>query len=376
MVKNIYKEIQLSLPYRKLFNEIIVEICIRPSEIGAVREYQVYDLVVNTNNSDNEDLNNQVTVFINNVKSKMEKDRFQERNWKLFYLLKEILQGFVTTGNERGFNYFRGQAKDWELTPGIFRPDTSEKFIENFENIYKNISYEYPTEIKYVEYSREELDSRSKQLSVLQHYGLRTSLIDVTKNPYIALLFMVSDNSKADFNGGTLDLYRIDEDLHATNNIFMPVAKSNNNKRLTAQKGAFFNYDMLFDLKQTEIEPIDRIILKVMYSPERIREYLNKQNDSIINQALKNLDTELKKGSPEYNGIKEAIIAMRDQNIVLLENVDELGEEIFSSLREEIKVKLEEYFYFERNLFPDLDKYIDYLQTSYIGSPSRKRINS
>lgn len=375
MVKNIYKEIQLSLPHRKLFNEIVVEICIRPSEIDTSREYQIYDLDVNCSNSDNDALNVQVSNFINNVKAKIKKDSSQGRNWKLFYLLKEILQEFVATGNESGFNYFRGQARDWDLTPGIFRPDTSERFIENFENIYKNISYEYPKEIKYIEYSREELDSRAKQLSVLQHYGLRTSLIDVTKNPYIALLFMVSDNSKTEFNGGTLDFYKIDEDLHATNNIFMPVEKSNNNKRLTAQKGAFFNYDMLFDLKQTEIAPIDRIVLKVTYSPEKIREYLTKENDS-INKNIASLESEIEKGSSIYRDIKEAMTAIVHRNENLIENVDILGTEIFSSLREEIKIKLEEYFYFERNLFPDLDKYIDYLQTSYIGSSLRKKISS
>ncbi|EKZ0400834.1 FRG domain-containing protein, partial [Enterococcus faecalis] len=192
-------------------------------------------------------------------------------------MIKEILQNFVGTEESNSFNYFRGQASDWPLRPGIFRNDTTHTFIENFENIYKRVAYEYPTEIEYVEYSLNDINKRAKQLSLLQHYGMRTSLIDVTQNPYIAMLFMVSDGCKNDFNRGTIDLYRIKESIHSSNNIFMPVEKSDHNKRLTAQRGAFFNYDVLYDLRQTEIEPIDRIILRVSYDSNEIKKEIENQ---------------------------------------------------------------------------------------------------
>ncbi|WRN72496.1 FRG domain-containing protein [Staphylococcus aureus] len=39
-------------------------------------------------------------------------------------------------------------------------------------------------------------------MAYLQHYGLRTTLIDITENPFIALLFLTS-NSQV-FNNATL----------------------------------------------------------------------------------------------------------------------------------------------------------------------------
>ncbi|MGF7440649.1 FRG domain-containing protein, partial [Enterococcus faecalis] len=101
--------------------------------------------------------------------------------------------------------------------------NTSATFIDEFEKIYKRISIEFPNEIEYTEYETnpDSLKKRAKQLAMLQHYGLRTSLLDLTRNPYIALLFMVSDSSKTDFSSGVIEAYQIDEDKHNQNNIFI-----------------------------------------------------------------------------------------------------------------------------------------------------------
>ncbi|EJH6407430.1 hypothetical protein NFY56_001281, partial [Enterococcus faecalis] len=44
------------------------------------------------------------------------------------------------------------------------------------------------------------------------------------------------------------------------------------------------------------------------------------------------------------------------------------------TIREEIKEKLGEYFYFENSLFPDLDKYISYIQASYINNDENSKL--
>ncbi|EKZ0404474.1 FRG domain-containing protein, partial [Enterococcus faecalis] len=391
MVKNIYKEIQYFLEdkHDKLFNEVIVDMCIMPKIFSRSDDektpYYIYKLKVDTSKSKNVKLNKEISDFIEQINQRI-KDNLsyddEKKHWKMFYLIKEILQNFVGTEESNSFNYFRGQASDWPLRPGIFRNDTTHTFIENFENIYKRVAYEYPTEIEYVEYSLNDINKRAKQLSLLQHYGMRTSLIDVTQNPYIAMLFMVSDGCKNDFNRGTIDLYRIKESIHSSNNIFMPVEKSDHNKRLTAQRGAFFNYDVLYDLRQTEIEPIDRIILRVSYDSNEIKKeienQINKSNEEfreIQDDLSSNLNSSLKTVVTEtLLSVSSSMKELINQLELLKINVNSLEKDILSTIREEIKEKLGEYFYFENSLFPDLDKYISYIQASYINNDENSKL--
>ena len=58
-------------------------------------------------------------------------------------------------------------------------------------------------------------------MAYLQHYGLRTTLIDITENPFIALLFLTS-NSQV-FNNATLDMYNINPKIHSEQNLFSRV---------------------------------------------------------------------------------------------------------------------------------------------------------
>ncbi|HFP6579370.1 TPA: FRG domain-containing protein [Enterococcus faecalis] len=391
MVKNIYKEIQYFLEdkHDKLFNEVIVDMCIMPKIFSRSDDektpYYIYKLKVDTSKSKNVKLNKEISDFIEQINQRI-KDNLsyddEKKHWKMFYLIKEILQNFVGTEESNSFNYFRGQASDWPLRPGIFRNDTTHTFIENFENIYKRVAYEYPTEIEYVEYSLNDINKRAKQLSLLQHYGMRTSLIDVTQNPYIAMLFMVSDGCKNDFNRGTIDLYRIKESIHSSNNIFMPVEKSDHNKRLTAQRGAFFNYDVLYDLRQTEIEPIDRIILRVSYDSNEIKkeieDQINKSNGElreIKDDLSSNLDSKHETVITEILlSVSSSMEELINQLELLKINVKSLEKDILSTIREEIKEKLGEYFYFENSLFPDLDKYISYIQASYINNDENSKL--
>lgn len=391
MVKNIYKEIQYFLEdkHDKLFNEVIVDMCIMPKIFSRSDDektpYYIYKLKVDTSKSKNVKLNKEISDFIEQINQRI-KDNLsyddEKKHWKMFYLIKEILQNFVGTEESNSFNYFRGQASDWPLRPGIFRNDTTHTFIENFENIYKRVAYEYPTEIEYVEYSLNDINKRAKQLSLLQHYGMRTSLIDVTQNPYIAMLFMVSDGCKNDFNRGTIDLYRIKESIHSSNNIFMPVEKSDHNKRLTAQRGAFFNYDVLYDLRQTEIEPIDRIILRVSYDSNEIKKeienQINKSNGElreIMDDLSSNLDSKHETVITEtLLSVSSSMEELINQLELLKINVNSLEKDILSTIREEIKEKLGEYFYFENSLFPDLDKYISYIQASYINNDENSKL--
>lgn len=253
-------------------------------------------------------------------------DRITQKGWSIFYLLKEI----ITFLQKRNYNYFRGQKTNWETIPAIFREAYDSKgvsYFENFEELYKDIQRKFPDRIRYEELSeelnRKNIEKRANQLAVLQHYGLRTSLLDITSNPYIALLFMTSGNEM--YNNLQLELYSIDKNC----DLFTEVEVSDNNKRITAQKGAFLNYDFL---KYKEIQErikenkIKRVVINIDYDFERNKE---------ANSDVKGFD---KKHSTE---------------------------KIIGHITSNLKDKLAEYGYEEYNLFPDFENYIEYRLSSY-----------
>ncbi|EIT1980254.1 hypothetical protein L1T96_001639, partial [Enterococcus faecalis] len=135
-------------------------------------------------------------------------------------------------------------------------------------------------------------------------------------------------------------------------------------------------------LRQTEIEPIDRIILRVSYDSNEIKKeienQINKSNEEfreIQDDLSSNLDsqheTEITETLLSVNSSMEELI---NQLELLKINVNSLKKDILSTIREEIKEKLGEYFYFENSLFPDLDKYISYIQASYINNDENSKL--
>lgn len=76
--------------------------------------------------------------------------------------------------------FFRGHGDvDYKFLPGIFRNDS---LIENEHKIYNDILIECPNEFQ-------NCNSNSERLAIMQHYGVKTRLLDITSNPLIALFF-------------------------------------------------------------------------------------------------------------------------------------------------------------------------------------------
>lgn len=189
------------------------------------------------------------------------KNKSQANGWQLFYLYKELLQRF--TSNEFGFNYFRGQSVNKPLLPGIMRGELDKSYINNFERIYRKLAYEFPEKINYTEFNGADcITNREYDLSLLQHYGLKTALLDITKNPYIAMLFMIKENIR-EYTEPTLYLFNINELLEKDETLFTEVRKNKTNERILAQKGAFLNYEKTL-LKNNNYEkiPYIKIILR------------------------------------------------------------------------------------------------------------------
>ena len=369
---NIYDEISEKINKISLYNDIKIKIIVIPNDLSNDQEdskrlYKIDNIEVDFEKSENEDLNTKIKSICNNLKVTLKNK--SSYSWQIFYFIKELFQLIDSLKEgEKGnnFNYYRGQSSDWDALPGILRPYTNQEYVTNFEQEYKKLAYNYPNELSYLPYTKENRLERTNYLSILQHYGMQTSLLDITKNPYIALLFMVSVENKYQLNKPTFFMYEINEDIHHDSHLFVRVIKDVNNKRIEAQKGAFLGYDYLYSLNLTSIKKINRIILEINVDEEYYKKKLENDLD-----ALSHMEHEYKNEVKEDNKLSEAIEYTRNfinnilKQISCEEKIQEKKDECYEQMREEILNKLREYHYFENQLYPDLDKQIQYVLSRY-----------
>lgn len=92
---------------------------------------------------------------------------------------KHALNNIVTNGV-----YFRGQTKDYGFViPSLYRDLESIKFENEF---IKRAEISCPNELNAI-------PSFLSKLALMQHYGLRTRILDITTNALVALYFAVED---------------------------------------------------------------------------------------------------------------------------------------------------------------------------------------
>ena len=84
---------------------------------------------------------------------------------------------------------FRGHSDEyWRLVPSLFRDDVPNLPKGNYRNIENTLLARF-FQLAEAHLSRLEKRSSLRDRIIAQHYGLRTSLLDWTKNPLIALYF-------------------------------------------------------------------------------------------------------------------------------------------------------------------------------------------
>lgn len=325
------------------------------------------------------------SYLVQNGEAKGYKDK--ENNWSIFYLLKEL----ITELKLNKFNYFRGQEKNWDTVPAIFRKKkdvTGNNLYSKFEKIYKKISQEFPEELDYIDLeSIKDIEARASQLAILQHYGLPTALLDITENPYIAMLFMLSEE-RAIFDP-KLEAYSINTD-DTSKSIVSFVNKYKQNKRIRAQKGAFLNYEKLKDkviFSEDKISlktdtRIERVIIRFNFSVEDSISYLEAIIKRLDDDNCGDFRLELEKLCEKYNQdftkLEPSIVSSHSSNSKAHDKTlnrdtintiistfqkgnGELGkQQYYNRIQQELITKLKEYEYYESDLFPDFKDYIHY----------------
>lgn len=306
--------------------------------------------------------------------------------WNIFYFYKEFIQQL----RKIGFNYFRGQTDNWELKPSIARCNQYDiKLMKNYEGIYKETA-EKLEDIEYFPFS--EIDSnsngsdidvlfakRNTKLGVLQHYGFPTPLVDITSNPYIAMLFMCDkEDSDAIGKSKRLDLFKIDTMKSSEYNIFSSVFLGNN-KRIKAQRGEFLDFSKYDIIQYKKLEKIQHIVLEVDYPtiesqipPELfdriIKIILNPKGDfSMIQRSV----GENYKNQENLNSIEEAFSSYEKRlefafNAMNWKKADAAP----ISLNHDLSRKLKEFGYTESLIFPDTYNQLQFIKRDFEKSKS------
>ncbi|MCY4522929.1 MAG: pentapeptide repeat-containing protein [Caldilineaceae bacterium] len=99
--------------------------------------------------------------------------------------------------------YFRGEQRyGWHPKSSIFREDLSD--VE--DKMLVDLLARRPQEMN-------SADTALEQLQIAQHYGLKTRLLDVTKNPLVALFFACKKDGQHDRENGGLHIFSFPKPL-------------------------------------------------------------------------------------------------------------------------------------------------------------------
>ena len=320
------------------------------------RQYKITKIGIESDGSEDQNRISELTEFVDLLNESLQNGE-QFSQWQIFYLYKEIFQKLIHNKNiEKRYNYFRGQSDSkYLLEPGMFRNNVKREFLRDFDGIYEELSRLFPNRLKYYPLDEENVKSRESQLSLLQHFGLKTSLLDITSNPYIAMLFMLSENFGT-YKEPSFYFFKV-EKYNDTSKIFVEVVKNEWNERIIAQRGAFLNFDRAILNKRESKEKISKIpVVKLVL----------KFDEAEFENVIKQSENLLKNSQLSSEEIQQFIDEIK-KDYDAKDRIDNIN-----YMRKELLDKLNEYFYSESDLFPDFEKRIQNISLKYTQALNKK----
>ena len=215
-------------------------------------------------------LENLILKIFTNRKHQMTEQSNEIQNISdLTQILKEL--GEPTHGKIR---FFRGQAKEWELLPSIYRKDKP-YYIENEDKIIKDALTNCPDDFP-------PNDTLFEKLVKLQHYGYATRLLDLTANALVALYFACSNEDHHDENGELIVLDIPDSEIKYADSDTVAILAA-----ISAQNKNFSLSDSL-DYAQTKYALAEANYILENLDQDRLKSIENSINNKLL--PFKNID--------------------------------------------------------------------------------------
>lgn len=162
--------------------------------------------------------------------------------------------------------YFRGQSSiNYFCETGVYR--NNGEFVNSERKLFKEMLVTNPNDFKNCNYTIE-------KMAKMQHYGLPTRLLDLTKNPLIALYF-ACENTKKDGeiiffkSSDETECYFDSEEVSIIANLFQIDGINETDIRLLSQ---FVKSEIGYSIREIKKEDLEKcFFVKTNYENQRIR---------------------------------------------------------------------------------------------------------
>ena len=328
-------------------------------------EYQIFLEEQGFDNRYKKKIRDLITNFIleNYKYLKVERDKYIFNPSKIEINFIDSLSDFISlsTNNFNSSNnvFYRGHANlMWKLIPSIYRDNN---WIINEHKMFREIIIRNPEEFQNTK-------STFEKLTIMQHYGLPTRLLDITKNPLVALYFACSDESEIN-NPGEIIIFTPEEETikyydSDTVSMISNLAKCERTLKIDFSKDDF-NNNYLSGLKLLHLIKEEKPYFLSEMNP-------NDFNNTLFVRPINN-NPRIKRQSGYFIlfGIEEEIKYAANINSIYKKEKLETRFFIEESNKMKILKDLEGLGINGESLFPEIEKGTEYLKLKYKSSPNK-----